>query len=92
MQKVGRQSLESLKSVEKKRGAQSLKSVEKKRQAVHRVLEVRREKKGHDDGRNGHRLWRFIGVFPTPMSIKIFTSPPPLNRGGKVRISYSRGS
>ena len=65
-----------------------MKSVEKKRHAVlrvhevrrekkrHAVLEVRREKKRYDDGRNGHRLWRFIGVYPTPMSIKIFTSPP----------------
>lgn len=61
---MGRQSLESLKSVEKKR------------HAVLRVHEVRREKKRRDDGRNGHGLWRFIGVYPTPMSIKIFTSPP----------------
>ena len=68
-----------MKSVEKKRDAVlRVHEVrrEKKRRAVLRVLEVHREKKRHDDGRNGHRLWRFIGVYPTPMSIKIFTSPP----------------
>ena len=59
-------------------------------QAVLRVLEVRREKKRHDDGRNGHRLWRFIGVYPTPMSIKIFTSPP-LNRGGGSKNIILKG-
>ena len=63
VQKVGRQSLESLKSVEKKRGAQSLKSVEKKKHAVLRILEVRREKKtrnaAHTDG-IGKETGRFV--------------------------------